>query len=94
MHDKDLFFMRDHWDFDPDYQRPSRDDALQGFDTRFLHASHGRKQIDNHSAGFEFRATDGIRNGVQEKIFHGRDDVVRYVFKTRVGCILTEDLGG
>jgi methionine-gamma-lyase len=48
MHDKNLFFMRDHWKYDPDYQRPSRDDAQQGFDTRSLHA--GFHPLDDMSA--------------------------------------------
>lgn len=51
MHDKNLFFMRDHWEYAPDYHRPFREDAQQGFDTRSLHA--GFHPSDNMTA---FRA--------------------------------------
>ena len=35
---KDLFFMRDHWEYDPAYTKPKREDTSLGFDTRALHA--------------------------------------------------------
>jgi cystathionine beta-lyase/cystathionine gamma-synthase len=38
MSDEELFFMRDPWEFDPDYQRPGRPGDELGFDTRSLHA--------------------------------------------------------
>ena len=38
MHDKKLFFMRDHWEYDPNYQKPLRQDEALGFDTKALHA--------------------------------------------------------
>jgi len=36
--DKNLFFMREPWEFDPDAERPQRSDGHLGFDTRVLHA--------------------------------------------------------
>jgi len=38
MHDKDLFFMRRPWVYDPEAEPASREDAHVGFDTRALHA--------------------------------------------------------
>lgn len=37
MHDKDLFFMRDPWVYDPRAEKPRARDAELGFDTRSLH---------------------------------------------------------
>ena len=51
MHDDKLFFMRDHWEYDPDYRRPTRQDARHGFDTNSLHA--GFHPLDDMAA---FRA--------------------------------------
>ena len=38
MHDDDLFFMREAWEYDPDLEAERRPDADLGFDTRALHA--------------------------------------------------------
>jgi cystathionine beta-lyase/cystathionine gamma-synthase len=38
MHDKDLFFMRDPWVFDPGAEKPQPKDTDLGFDTRSLHS--------------------------------------------------------
>ena len=38
MHDKDQFFMRDPWVFDPGAEKPKAIDAQRGFDTRSLHS--------------------------------------------------------
>ena len=38
MHDKDQFFMRDPWVFDPGAEKPKPLDAQRGFDTRCLHS--------------------------------------------------------
>jgi methionine-gamma-lyase len=38
MHDKDLFFMRKPWVYDPEYIPVKPENAEQGFDTRALHA--------------------------------------------------------
>jgi cystathionine beta-lyase/cystathionine gamma-synthase len=38
MHDEDLFFMRDAWEYDGAAGRQTRPDAHLGFDTRALHA--------------------------------------------------------
>ena len=38
MHDEDLFFMRDPWEYDPQAEPKSRSDADLGFNTRALHA--------------------------------------------------------
>jgi len=38
MHDKELFFMRDHWEYDPTYKKLQDKNEHLGFDTRSLHA--------------------------------------------------------
>lgn len=38
MHDEKPFFMRDHWEYDPDREPGSGPDAELGFDTRALHS--------------------------------------------------------
>jgi cystathionine beta-lyase/cystathionine gamma-synthase len=38
MHDDDLFFMREPWEYDVEMERKVRSDAGLGFDTRALHA--------------------------------------------------------
>lgn len=38
MHDKELFFMREHWEYDPAYEKPQDKYKHLGFDTRALHA--------------------------------------------------------
>ncbi len=38
MHNQDVFFIRNHWEYDPGDSGPLREDREQGFDTRALHA--------------------------------------------------------
>jgi cystathionine beta-lyase/cystathionine gamma-synthase len=53
MHDEELFFMREAWEYDPKAETKSRPDADLGFDTRALHA------------GFDpLKATEGFRSFV------------------------------
>jgi methionine-gamma-lyase len=47
MHDKELFFMRDPWVYDPEAGAATRSDAHLGFDTRALHAGfHPLKELE------------------------------------------------
>ena len=47
MHDKELFFMRDPWVYDPEAGPPARSDTHLGFDTRALHAGyHPLKELE------------------------------------------------
>ena len=47
MHDKELFFMRDPWVYDPEAGPRARPDTHLGFDTRALHAGyHPLKELE------------------------------------------------
>ncbi len=48
---KRLFFMRDHWTYDPDVKTPQRSDARLGFDTRALHVG-----FNPHESTKDFRS--------------------------------------
>jgi methionine-gamma-lyase len=48
MSDDKLFFMRDHWTYDPKVRRPQRSDAHLEFDTRALHAGfHPHESVED-----------------------------------------------
>ena len=51
MHNEKPFFMRDHWEYDPEAKPQPRADAHLGFDTRALHAGfHPLKDVERFRA--------------------------------------------